>query len=1063
MRCHRRSITTVLSLILAAGAPAFADPVSAGQAETAARRWLRNGSALLKSTAPGVGLVQTHHDVSGQALLHEVRLATGGFVVMAPDDELEPVIAFSETGTLDPSPGNPLWAMLQADLRERLTRLVHEQKRLASQGLSAAPRKASLEQARWQELLGAATEDPQYLASIPNVADLRVAPLVQSKWNQSGAFGKPLYNWFTPSLYPDGCVATAMAQLMRLHQFPTAGIGAKPFTISVDSASQGATTRGGDGNGGAYAWTQMPLTPTASILDAERQMIGSLCYDAGLSVNMSYAASGSGSNMNAASRALVKTFGYGNSICGSNGGELTGHGLLEMVQPNLDAGFPVLFGISGDGGHAIVCDGYGFNGTPAVLYHHLNLGWGGNSDAWYNLPGIGTGYHFSVVNACVYNTFPSGKGDILSGRVTDASGAPLSGVQVSNGTVSAATNANGIYALTHLAPGLQTITATQAGASFPQAVRLMTAASSDGPTVGNLPNVNLIQDGGAIPTIYPQPQSQETLTGGSLTFVAGAMGAGPLHFQWLKNNQPVGTDSPTFVFKPVAASDDQSAIQVRVTGSLGAATSDPATVSVVYLINGGFENGSSGWNLTGGAAKQGTLYSLVSPHAGQGWARLGDHSTAQTDAISQTVSIPATATRASLSFWLGIANDGASATTPANVMNLKIMDATGAKLLETLQTRDNTQAELDANGLAVWHPYGPFDLAKYVGQTITVRFESTQPGANGSGTMFVLDDVTLPVGFGAPSGHATATVTPAAWTLATGGTAPFRASVTGFKTDNRVNWSVSGGAGLFSAPQTSGDGKATTAFTAGLTPGAFSITATPVEGGGQAGSAALTVVAPSSVNVGLVASATSVAPNAAVTFSSTVTPLSDPTVIWSSTGGTFNAQGSSTATWSSATPGSYTITAASAGAPSRTATASVTVTAPIPQLSITPSDLVLLPGASSTLLASGDQGFGVTWTIPSPLLHVDTGLSTSLSAPAAAFLTTTVVKVMAASKQDASKTANANVTVKGMDLNGDGVIDPSDLLDLAAQWGKATSSPANFKGQGGVDDTDLNALLNQIK
>jgi hypothetical protein len=1063
MRFHPRSINSALGLILVAGCPAFADSVSASQAEAAARQWLRVGSPLLKASPQKVGTVRTHYSDSGQALLHEVSLASGGFVVMAPDDELEPVVAFSEQGSLDLSPGNPLWAMLQTDLQGRLAHVEHEHKRLATQRLQNPTGSLSPQQSHWRDLLSSAVESQDYLASLPAVTDLRVAPLVQSKWNQSGASGKPLYNYYTPNQYPDGCVATAMAQLMRFYSFPTAGIGAKSFTISVDSASQSATTRGGDGIGGPYNWSQMPYASSTTMLDSERQMIGALCYDAGLSVNMSYAASGSGSSMSTASQALVKTFGYANSICGSTGGELTGHGLLEMVQPNLDAGFPVLFGISGTGGHAIVCDGYGFAGSPSVLYHHLNLGWGGNSDAWYNLPDIGTGYKFDLINACVYNVYSTGKGDILSGRITDASGAPLAGVQVSNGSVSATTNANGIYALVHLTPGLETITATKSGAKFPQAMRMIAATSANGPTVGNLPNVDLVQDGGAIPVIFPQPKSQETLAGGNLTFTAGATGMGPLHFQWLKNNQAVGTDSPTYVLNAISASDDQSAIQVRVTGAQGSATSNAAKVSVVYLINGGFETGSSGWNLTGGAAKQGTLYSLVSPHSGEGWARLGDHASSQTDAISQTISIPASATQAPLSFWMGIGNDGASATTVTNTLSLKIMDASGSKLLDTLQTRDNTQAELDANGLVVWHAYGPFDLTKYAGQTITVRFESVQPGTQGSGTMFTLDDVTLPVTFGSTSTHATASVTPAAWTLATGGSATFGASVVGSKADNRVNWSVSGSAGLFSAVQTTGDGKATTTFTAGSTPGIYSIAATPVESGGVAGSSVLTVVAPASVTVGLTGSATSVAPNDSVTFTAKVIPLSDSSVIWSCSGGTFSAQGGTTSTWSSATPGTYTITAASTGAPSRSAVANVTVNPPAALLSIAPVATVLLPGASAMFTATGDQGSGVTWTIPTPLLHVDTGLTTSVSAPAAAVLATKVFTVSASSKQDATKTASALITVKGMDVNADGVLDPSDLLGLAAEWGKGVNSPANFKGNGVVDDTDLNALLNQMK
>ena len=52
--------------------------------------------------------------------------------------------------------------------------------------------------------------------------------------------------------------------------------------------------------------------------------------------------------------------------------------LPAIADPNLDAGYPVLFGIQGPvsaASHEIVCDGYGYDNS--TLYHHLNLGWSG--------------------------------------------------------------------------------------------------------------------------------------------------------------------------------------------------------------------------------------------------------------------------------------------------------------------------------------------------------------------------------------------------------------------------------------------------------------------------------------------------------------------------------------------------------------------------------------------------------------------------------------------------------------------------------------------------------------
>jgi len=174
-------------------------------------------------------------------------------------------------------------------------------------------------------------------ASLPPLStldDVRVAPLVQSHWDQEKVGSYFTYNFYTPNNDPCGCVATCMAQLMRFHQFPTAGIGVHAFDVTVDSATRSLSTRGGDGVGGPYLWGSMPLVPTSAAGDdALRQQIGALTYDAAVAVNMSFTASGSGSDMAYANKALRTTFQYHNSILGSNNGaEMTGHGLTEMVQ-----------------------------------------------------------------------------------------------------------------------------------------------------------------------------------------------------------------------------------------------------------------------------------------------------------------------------------------------------------------------------------------------------------------------------------------------------------------------------------------------------------------------------------------------------------------------------------------------------------------------------------------------------------------------------------------------------------------------------------------------------------
>ncbi len=80
----------------------------------------------------------------------------------------------------------------------------------------------------------------------------------------------------------------------------------------------------------------------------------------------------------------------------------------------------------------------------------MNMGWGGFADAWYNLPTVDTShYDYDTLSDCVYNIYPEGSGEIVSGRVTGIDGFPIPGATVSAnpGGYSDTTDANGIYAL----------------------------------------------------------------------------------------------------------------------------------------------------------------------------------------------------------------------------------------------------------------------------------------------------------------------------------------------------------------------------------------------------------------------------------------------------------------------------------------------------------------------------------------------------------------------------------------------------------------------------------------
>jgi hypothetical protein len=466
----------------------LASPTTPEQARLAVAGWLALDPSPLQTDMGKAAMSVTRYDgADGQAAYYVVYTQPKGFVIVPADDEVEPIIGFSPEGTYDPSPQNPLGALVSQDVPGRVA-FVRDQ---TAKNRAADP-SGAVAKARWDKLSAAAAGADSSETGTASISDVRVAPLVQSVWGQSTAGGVNTYNIYTPNNYVCGCVATAMAQLMRFHQHPTTGVGTGSYSISICSSATTRALRGGDGSGGAYSWSDMVLSPGAATTTAQRQAIGALTADAGVAVNMNYCSGASGTDTLKAANAFTGTFSYSNAVAGYNyGSNLPATNRNAMANPNLDAGYPVLFGITGDGGHAIVGDGYGYDSS--TMYHHLNMGWSGSDNLWYNLPTIETSYYnFNSVYKCVYNVYVAGTGEIISGRVTDSGGNPIAGATVTatrsgGGTYADTTDAKGIYALSKV-PSASTyaINVTKSGYAFTSKQETTGTSADDTTTVGNL-------------------------------------------------------------------------------------------------------------------------------------------------------------------------------------------------------------------------------------------------------------------------------------------------------------------------------------------------------------------------------------------------------------------------------------------------------------------------------------------------------------------------------------------------------------------------------------------------
>ena len=219
-----------------------------------------------------------------------------------------------------------------------------------------------------------------------------VGPLLGNiKYDQ----GEP-YNRKCPVLNNEGrsvtgCVATAMAQVMRFYQHPSCGTGTSSYT-----GSSGAVT---------YDFSKHPFNwnliledySSQSYTNAQAEAVAELMLACGASVNMKYSADGSGSNADKAALALKNNFDYptaANLELYVSTEDIRQNILVEVwgeaLRMNIDAGHPVIYaGSSGNAitGHCFVVDGYKFD-ADGNTYFHINWGWSGANDGWFLITGF---------------------------------------------------------------------------------------------------------------------------------------------------------------------------------------------------------------------------------------------------------------------------------------------------------------------------------------------------------------------------------------------------------------------------------------------------------------------------------------------------------------------------------------------------------------------------------------------------------------------------------------------------------------------------------------------------
>ena len=281
----------------------------------------------------------------------------GGFVSVSNDDRTIPILGYSDSGAIDPD-------NIPSNMRAWLQGYADEIAWIKEHSVAITTNTAN---------------SPQRVGSHSTAA---IAPLVSTKWDQ----GKP-YNNLCPqyaSGYKSatGCVATAMAQVMKYHEWPQAATTSIPgyttdsYGLSLSSLS--ATT---------FNWANMLDSYSGSYTSAQANAVATLMKYCGWSVKMDYGPS-SGSNTDLVAEALRNYFDYNSETTQFVSRSFyTAAKWTDLIYNELAQGRPVVYGgLSSGGGHEFVCDGYKFvSGTD---YFHINWGWGGDSDEYFVLSSL---------------------------------------------------------------------------------------------------------------------------------------------------------------------------------------------------------------------------------------------------------------------------------------------------------------------------------------------------------------------------------------------------------------------------------------------------------------------------------------------------------------------------------------------------------------------------------------------------------------------------------------------------------------------------------------------------
>ena len=212
-----------------------------------------------------------------------------------------------------------------------------------------------------------------------------VAPMLDKNvWGQDDPF-----NRLCPSIRGEkcvtGCVATAMAQVMNYHKYPNKGKG----IVNYRTQTNNIFIRN-DLDASSFKWNDILDDYNKKYTSEQAEAVAVLMYACGSSVKMDYCTNeqgGSGAYQTELITAFVDNFYYDNDASFMARSYCSIEDWHQLIVNELNEGRPVNYSgqSTRDGGHSFVFDGYRISKDNKYPDYHVNWGWNGRCDGYYQI------------------------------------------------------------------------------------------------------------------------------------------------------------------------------------------------------------------------------------------------------------------------------------------------------------------------------------------------------------------------------------------------------------------------------------------------------------------------------------------------------------------------------------------------------------------------------------------------------------------------------------------------------------------------------------------------------